>query len=61
MAWFRRYRLNYADALVLEGHRSIQDIAFRVGYKDANNFSTAFKREFDLSPSAYRRHRKSMN
>ncbi len=61
MAWFRRYRLNYAAALVLEGQHSIQDIAFKVGYEDANNFSTAFKREFDVSPSEYRRYRNSMN
>ncbi|WP_171172956.1 AraC family transcriptional regulator [Ruegeria sp. HKCCD8929] len=55
MAWFRRHRLTLAAGLIVESRRSIQDIAFAIGYEDANNFSTAFKRAFNTSPKDYRR------
>jgi AraC-like DNA-binding protein len=32
----------------------IKEIAARVGYPNANNFATAFKRFHGLSPRAYR-------
>ncbi|WP_429213430.1 helix-turn-helix domain-containing protein [Metapseudomonas resinovorans] len=35
-------------------HQSITHIAFKWGFSDAAHFSRAFKRQFDLSPRAFR-------
>jgi AraC-like DNA-binding protein len=54
MAWFRKHRMTIAASLVMEGQRSIQEISYLVGYEDANNFSTAFRKFFEMSPREYR-------
>lgn len=53
--WLREKRMAHAAELLKETDKSIQEIAFCVGYQDSNNFSTAFKRCFTLSPIQYRK------
>ena len=48
------YRMKMALQMLKEGDKSIQDIAFSVGYTDTFTFSKAFKRHFGKSPSNYR-------
>ncbi|MDP2572755.1 helix-turn-helix domain-containing protein [Vibrio penaeicida] len=52
--WLRKKRLDTAKALIEESDAPISIIAMEVGYSDANNFSTAFRNEFGISPRRYR-------
>jgi AraC family transcriptional regulator len=55
-----RARLRTAAVrLTLEPHR-ILDIALDCGFGDVSNFNRAFRREFGLSPSAYRKSRDTL-
>lgn len=45
-----RSRMKAARILVRDGHLSISQIAYRVGYNSPANFSTAYKRVFGCSP-----------
>lgn len=47
-------RLQSAGHLLKETTSSIEDIAGRVGYRHAGNFSVAFKRRFLESPGKWR-------
>ncbi|CCN68579.1 helix-turn-helix domain-containing protein [Vibrio nigripulchritudo] len=53
--WLRKKRLETAKSLIEDSDEPISIIAMEVGYSDANNFSTAFKNEFGISPSRYRK------
>lgn len=53
--WLREQRMKKAQRLLLDSHLSIQEIAFEVGYENCAHFSTAYKRQFDLSPSRQRK------
>lgn len=44
-----------AQKEIEQTRRSIKQIAFRAGYKKANNFSAAFKKKFGLSPTNWRK------
>jgi len=48
-----RCRRSLADPL--QAHRTISDIAYGWGFSDMTHFSRAFKAEYDIQPSAYRR------
>ncbi len=56
---FREYlieiRLSHAKRLLRYSTLSIGEIAFSVGFSDANYFSSVFKRAVGISPAAYRR------
>lgn len=52
--WMRKQRMHKAALLLCQSSMSILQVAEKVGYMDPNNFSTAFKREFQLSPKQYR-------
>ena len=52
--WLAGQRLQCAARLLATSSLSIVQIAEQVGYSDSNNFSTAFKRVYRLSPSRYR-------
>lgn len=45
-----RTRMQSAHVLVRDGHLSISEISYRVGYNSPANFSTAYKRYFGNSP-----------
>ena len=48
-------RLNQAEKLMSASDLSISNIALLCGFTNTNYFSTAFKKEFGVSPSEYRR------
>ena len=49
------YRMKKAMKMLVETPKSIQEIAFAVGYGDTFTFSKAFKRQYGKSPSTYRK------
>ncbi|MCY4044011.1 MAG: AraC family transcriptional regulator [Cellvibrionales bacterium] len=55
MRWLKKKRMHQAQRLLVTTELSVQEIAFRVGYLDANNFSTAFKQVIGSSPVQYKR------
>lgn len=52
---YRKACMQQAAALLADLNKSVQDIAFDVGYSNASNFCNAFKREFGLTPLQYRK------
>ncbi|MCP5179969.1 MAG: helix-turn-helix transcriptional regulator [Pseudomonadales bacterium] len=48
-------RMDHARHLLEESAQSITEIAFEVGYEYPSNFTTAFKRQFGVTPKAARR------
>lgn len=48
-------RMTYAKEMLQQGDKSISEIAYVLGYKNVNHFSTAFKKKFLISPSKVRR------
>jgi AraC-like DNA-binding protein/DNA-binding winged helix-turn-helix (wHTH) protein len=53
-AWLLKKRMSLAQKLLKTTTLSILQVGDQVGYPDSNNFSTAFKREYQLSPKHYR-------
>jgi AraC-like DNA-binding protein len=53
-AWLHEKRMSLAQKLLKTTTLSILQVGDQVGYPDSNNFSTAFKREYKLSPRHYR-------
>lgn len=56
-ATVRRLRLHYAACQLLRSHDAIETIATQLGYGSGEAFSRAFRRAYELSPSAYRQQR----
>lgn len=52
--FLRDFRLNKAEVLLLNTSKQISDIAFQCGFSDIYSFSHCFKRNFGVSPKAYR-------
>ncbi len=50
--WFREKRLLKAKTLLEEGNLTASDIYLDLGYSNLQNFSSAFKTRFGVSPSA---------
>jgi len=48
--WIREQRMLHASQLLTKTNKTILVISHAVGYPDSNNFSTAFKRTYQLSP-----------
>lgn len=51
--YLTNYRIEKAKELIDSGYLSLQAIAARCGYEDANYFSKCFKKKYGISPSAY--------
>jgi Response regulator containing CheY-like receiver domain and AraC-type DNA-binding domain len=49
-----KYRMTRAKELLLNGDLQIQSISERLGYKDSNYFSKAFRTFYGLSPSEFK-------
>tara|TARA_R110000850_G_scaffold64247_3_gene144429 strand:+ start:2039 stop:3043 length:1005 start_codon:yes stop_codon:yes gene_type:complete len=48
-------RLDQAKGLLLDSELSVKEVAYELGYSGPNNFIRAFRRQTELSPTAYRR------
>lgn len=48
------YRIEEAKSLLKERELNIQQIMYTVGFNSKSSFNTAFKKETDLTPSAFR-------
>ena len=53
--WLREQRMLKAQSLLLNSEMTIQQIGFEVGYENCANFSTAYKRQFKVSPRQQRK------
>ena len=58
--YLTKVRLNEALTLLQDETLTIEDIASRVGFHDANYFSKVFKKALDIPPSKYRNSRSFM-
>ena len=54
--FIKNCRLKQAAELLSEKKQSITEVAELTGFTNPNNFSTAFKDLFGVSPSAYKEH-----
>lgn len=46
-------KMNHARNLLLQGGKTVQEIAFIVGFNNPKYFSTSFKKQFGMSPSGF--------
>lgn len=54
--YITRIRMSRARELLLEGKRSVKEIAYQLGYPDPYTFSKQFKRFHNMSPSRFSEH-----
>jgi AraC-like DNA-binding protein len=55
MHYLTHWRMQLAAQHLREGHATLAQIAFEVGYHSEAAFSRAFKRQFGTSPGTWRR------
>lgn len=53
--YFRTYRLQIAERLLRDGELSVAEIAARIGYANPNKFTSAFRAEYGMTPTVYKR------
>lgn len=53
--YLRDMRMNLAARRLLLSAESVNDIAYSVGYEDANFFIRVFKKYFGVTPNQYRK------
>ena len=51
--YFHYYRMEYAQLLLTQRKKTITEVAWAVGYQSLSAFSTAFRKQFGVSPKAY--------
>ena len=54
-SYMKRYRLNVAERLLRDGELTVGEIASQVGYLNPNKFTSAFREEYGLPPTEYRK------
>ena len=59
--YIRKYKMQYAEHLLLEGKYTISEISFMVGMNSIAYFRKCFKDEYGLIPSEYLKKLKSEN
>jgi AraC-like DNA-binding protein len=52
--WLRKQRMLKAKSLLMYSELSIQEVGFEVGYENSANFSSAYKKQFTISPRQQR-------
>ena len=52
--FFKRYKLNRAADLLLDGKYNMSEIAYMTGFNTLSHFSTSFKKQFGVPPTEYR-------
>ena len=55
-AYLKIYRLQVAQKLLLNTDYSVAQIAAQIGYENPNKLTTAFKREYGISPTEFRKY-----
>ena len=53
-AYQLKEKLTYASVLIIADELPIKMIAKKCGFRNASNFTTAFKKQFKLTPAQYR-------
>ncbi len=53
--YIRLIRLRRAAELLKQKHNRVSDVTYEVGYSDLQHFREHFKKEFEVSPSAYKK------
>ena len=53
--WVRIRRLEYAREALLDGRRSISDVALAAGFADQSHLTRLFRGHFGVTPAEYRR------
>lgn len=54
-AYLRTYRLQIAEKLLREGNLSVGEIATEIGYTNPNKFTSAFRDEYGMTPTEYKK------
>ena len=49
------YRLQIAEKLLREGQLSVAEIAAKIGYINPNKFTSAFRTEYKMTPTEYKK------
>ncbi len=49
--WLTRKRLEKAYEMIQDGKQKIVDICYKVGFKNPSHFSTAFKKQYGITPA----------
>jgi AraC-like DNA-binding protein len=58
LAYFRTKRLQKASELLTSSHLSISEICWDCGFETMSHFSSAFKKEYSMSPRKYRQEKR---
>ena len=53
--YIRSRKMQHAAAQLAEGHLSVMEIAGMYGYENCSKFAAAFRGEYGVSPSSYRK------
>ena len=53
--YLRTYRLQMAERLLREGQLSVGEIAVEIGYTNPNKFTSAFRAEYGMTPTEYKK------
>jgi ligand-binding sensor domain-containing protein/signal transduction histidine kinase/DNA-binding response OmpR family regulator len=53
--YIRSYKLSVAKDFLEKTDYTVEEIAYKIGFKHASNFSRAFQRQFNVFPSQYRK------
>lgn len=52
-----KFRLEHAESLLNDTSLQIADIAYEIGYENAETFNRVFKKHYNCTPTSYRRQR----
>ena len=53
--YIRKYRLLRSRSFLRQAHWAISEVGYKVGFRSPEYFSRSFKKEFGISPSAYKK------
>ncbi len=53
-AYLKSYRMQEAQKLLLETELSVGEIAAKIGYENPNKFTSAFKKEYGVTPTGFK-------
>ena len=59
--YIRSRKMQKAASLLEEGQLSVMEIAGMFGYENCSKFAAAFRGEYGVSPSSYRKQRRVRN